>query len=57
MIGFAVATSVMKVSMPAATVLEPEHIFLDGTIRPLTYVVRASAEQQEWPEDRLEPLR
>jgi len=57
MIDFAVAISVMKVGMPAAAVSEPEHAFLDGTIPPLTYVVRASAEQQEWPEDRLEPLR
>lgn len=57
MIGCAVAISVMKVGMPAAAVLEPERASLDGTIRPLTYVVRASAERQEWPDDQLEPLR
>ena len=56
MIGSAVAISVMKVGTPPAAVLEPEHTSSDGTIRPLTYVVRASAEQQEWPEDQLSPL-
>jgi hypothetical protein len=44
MIGSAVATLVMKVGMSTAAVLEPEHTVLDGTIRPLTYVVRACAE-------------
>jgi hypothetical protein len=44
MIGSAVAVSVMKVGMPTAAVLELEHTVLDGTIRPLTYVVIASAE-------------
>jgi hypothetical protein len=44
MIGSAVAISVMKVGTSPAAVLEPEHTSSDGTIRPLTYVVRASAE-------------
>jgi len=52
MIGSAVATPVMKVGTPAAAVLEPEHTPFDGTIHPLTYVVRASAERQDWPKIR-----
>lgn len=52
----AVALSVMKVGKPPAAVLEPKHTSSGGTIRPLTYVVRASAEKQEWPEDQLKLL-
>ena len=45
MIGFVVAIPVMKVGMPMAAVLEPEHTSLMESIRPLTYVVRASAKR------------
>lgn len=53
MMGSAVALSVMKVDTPPAAVLEPKHTSSDGTIRPLTYVVRASTEKQELPEYQL----